>query len=152
MSIPDEFRCPITMEVMTDPVIGEDGQTYERSAIEAALRVKAVSPMTRQPMTAASLRSNYALKAMIQRWQEPKTKKTSAPPPSAPALTHTHTEYVLLITPEVQREQERLLTKQQLPQPRVENEVRRRTCGVAVIAALFIIIVVFVFHAMASSS
>ena len=30
---PDELRCPITYEMMTDPVITVDGHTYERSSI-----------------------------------------------------------------------------------------------------------------------
>ncbi|XP_051118045.1 U-box domain-containing protein 15 [Andrographis paniculata] len=32
--IPKEFLCPITMEIMTDPVIVATGQTYERDNIE----------------------------------------------------------------------------------------------------------------------
>ena len=28
------FICPITGDIMKDPVIGSDGHTYERSAIE----------------------------------------------------------------------------------------------------------------------
>ena len=28
------FLCPITQEVMTDPVLTSDGHTYERDAIE----------------------------------------------------------------------------------------------------------------------
>ena len=32
--IPDAFLCPITLELMTDPVFALDGHTYERSAIE----------------------------------------------------------------------------------------------------------------------
>jgi hypothetical protein len=147
------------MEIMTDPVIGDDGQTYERAAIEAALRVKAVSPMTRQPMTIVGLRPNYALKAMIQRSKpapSEKKTKTKAPTPASVSTSvstpvSTHTEYVLLITPEVQREQEKLLAQPRQP-ARVENEVRRRTCGIAVIAALFLIVVVFVFHAMANGA
>lgn len=31
--IPNEFICPITNQIMDDPVILESGQTYERSAI-----------------------------------------------------------------------------------------------------------------------
>ena len=31
---PDNFRCPITTEVMQDPVFSMDGHTYEREAIE----------------------------------------------------------------------------------------------------------------------
>ena len=30
----DSFQCPVTMEVMREPVITADGQTYERKAIE----------------------------------------------------------------------------------------------------------------------
>ena len=32
--IPDEFKCPITTEIMKDPVIAADGITYERKSIE----------------------------------------------------------------------------------------------------------------------
>ncbi len=45
--IPSEWICPITSEIMEDPVICEDGFTYERSAISAwFLRDKKTSPMT----------------------------------------------------------------------------------------------------------
>jgi len=47
---PPEFKCPITLEIMRDPVILPDGHTYERVAVEAALRRNPVSPLTRQPM------------------------------------------------------------------------------------------------------
>ena len=59
--------CPITQAIMTDPVIGSDGITYERSAIEAWFAAgNSTSPMTRQPMTSQSLVPNYALKALIE--------------------------------------------------------------------------------------
>ena len=45
--IKETLTCPITQDIMTDPVLCSDGQTYERSAILAALRVKAESPITR---------------------------------------------------------------------------------------------------------
>jgi hypothetical protein len=38
LAIPEVFVCPITMEVMRDPVIAADGHTYEREAIENWLR------------------------------------------------------------------------------------------------------------------
>lgn len=31
---PDAFCCPITKELMTDPVMTKDGHSYERHAIE----------------------------------------------------------------------------------------------------------------------
>jgi len=69
MSAPtnDHFLCPITQEVMADPVIGSDGITYERSAIEAWFAAgHRTSPLTRQPMVSQSLVPNIALRSMIQ--------------------------------------------------------------------------------------
>jgi hypothetical protein len=34
MLMPEELSCPITFKLMTDPVVAEDGQTYQRQAIE----------------------------------------------------------------------------------------------------------------------
>mgnify|MGYP003331044190 CR=1 FL=1 len=39
----DELLCPITQELMADPVITADGQTYERRAIAAWLNTKGTS-------------------------------------------------------------------------------------------------------------
>ncbi|KAA6399036.1 MAG: hypothetical protein EZS28_005436 [Streblomastix strix] len=44
------FICPITQEIMTDPVIAEDGNSYERQAIVDWLKIKKISPITREPM------------------------------------------------------------------------------------------------------
>jgi Mg-chelatase subunit ChlD len=75
----DHFLCPITQEVMTDPVIGSDGITYERSAIAAWFAAgHSTSPLTRQPMVSQSLVPNIALRSMIQDAQR-------ASPPAAAA-------------------------------------------------------------------
>jgi hypothetical protein len=71
MSTPPEFECPITLAIMNDPVIGDDGQTYERSAIEHWLsdpRNQGRSPITRSPMRIDTLRTNFALKSQIDRF------------------------------------------------------------------------------------
>jgi hypothetical protein len=45
--VPMDFVCPITSEIMTDPVLCEDGFSYERSAIETWFsKDKRTSPMT----------------------------------------------------------------------------------------------------------
>lgn len=64
-NIPDEFKCPITLDVMKDPVLCEDGFTYERSAI---LSIKnSLSPMTRQPININNLIPNRSLKNIIDK-------------------------------------------------------------------------------------
>lgn len=57
--------CPITMEVMCDPVFDSAGNSYERAAILQHLAIQETSPLTREPLTAADLRPNRALKEMI---------------------------------------------------------------------------------------
>ena len=68
MSI-SEFHCPITCDIMTDPVTGDDGHTYERAAILESLSRDMRSPMTRAYMSPTSLRPNYALKSQIERYR-----------------------------------------------------------------------------------
>ena len=62
IAIIDSITCPITADVMVDPVQGTDGQTYERAAIIQALNIKNESPITRQPMTITDLRINASIR------------------------------------------------------------------------------------------
>jgi hypothetical protein len=83
-SIPEEFLCPITLQIMTDPVIGSDGRTYERTAILQWLRTNPHSPITREPMNRSALKPNYALKSAIERFRAPPLIPPPQPQPSAP--------------------------------------------------------------------
>jgi Mg-chelatase subunit ChlD len=65
-SINDTFYCPITYTIMIDPVIGPDGHTYERNAIQQWLSTSNVSPITKQPMSTNNLIPNIALRDTIQ--------------------------------------------------------------------------------------
>ncbi|XVE56278.1 hypothetical protein DITRI_Ditri03aG0225800 [Diplodiscus trichospermus] len=69
--IPHEFLCPITLEIMTDPVIVASGQTYERASIEKWFDSNhRTCPKTRQTLAHLSLAPNYALKNLITQWCE----------------------------------------------------------------------------------
>ena len=53
LTTPNEFLCPITQDVMVDPVVASDGHSYERAAIQAILDLaqpggSACSPLTRE--------------------------------------------------------------------------------------------------------
>jgi hypothetical protein len=63
------FICSITHELMVDPVIDPDGNSYERQAIEDWLRRTGTSPITRAPLSAADLRPNRALKQAIDEYR-----------------------------------------------------------------------------------
>ena len=70
-SLPDHVQtiitCPLTQQIMSDPVIDSQGNTYERSAIEQwiATRSPATDPINRQPIT-NQLIPNMAIRSLIQ--------------------------------------------------------------------------------------
>ncbi|XP_015258023.1 PREDICTED: WD repeat, SAM and U-box domain-containing protein 1-like [Cyprinodon variegatus] len=67
---PDEFLCPISRELMKDPVIAADGYSYERESIESWIRGKnKTSPMTNLPLKTTLLTPNRSLKMAITRWK-----------------------------------------------------------------------------------
>ena len=43
--ISEDFLCPITHQIMFDPVVAADGETYEREAIETHLKRRQTSPL-----------------------------------------------------------------------------------------------------------
>ena len=73
---PDEFTCPITYEVMADPVVASDGHSYERAAIEHyyAQEGNRNSPLTRAPLELDGggrlrLFPNHALRKRIEDYE-----------------------------------------------------------------------------------
>lgn len=68
-SRPPEHFCPITQEVMDDPVLAMDGHTYERKAIEAWLKNHNTSPKTNMTMPSKAVVPNHSLKNMISDWE-----------------------------------------------------------------------------------
>ena len=61
MKTPDDaLICPITLELFHDPVLAQDGHTYERAAIEEWIRKNNTSPLTNQQISSENLYPNYA--------------------------------------------------------------------------------------------
>ncbi|CAF4640193.1 unnamed protein product [Rotaria sp. Silwood2] len=65
----DILKCSITCELFREPVTGQDGHTYERNAIITWLKKNGTSPITREPMTIDSLRSNHTVKQLIDEFK-----------------------------------------------------------------------------------
>ncbi|XP_027314017.3 WD repeat, SAM and U-box domain-containing protein 1 isoform X3 [Anas platyrhynchos] len=75
VAIPDEFLCPITRELMKEPVIAADGYSYEKEAMENWISNKRrSSPMTNLPLHSLMLTPNRTLKMAISRWLETQQK------------------------------------------------------------------------------
>ena len=73
--VPPSFVCPITHELMVDPVSTVDGQVYERAAIEAWLRNNDTSPITNETLLKLLI-PNHPLRAMIAEYVESRAKSS----------------------------------------------------------------------------
>ena len=66
MDPPDDFLCPITLELFREPVIAADNNTYERSAILRWFRDgNRSSPITNQNLKNTQIQPNIALLGSI---------------------------------------------------------------------------------------
>jgi hypothetical protein len=74
--LPNELRCAITLELMTDPQVAADGNTYEHAAIRTWLERQTrasqpiSSPLTGQSMAHSRLVPNLALKRLVREWPQ----------------------------------------------------------------------------------
>ncbi|KAG9156457.1 hypothetical protein Leryth_019970 [Lithospermum erythrorhizon] len=69
---PDDFRCPISLELMTDPVTLPTGHTYDRSSILKWFGAgNHTCPKTGEQLVSTDLVPNLALKQLIKQyfWQ-----------------------------------------------------------------------------------
>ncbi|KAK8495672.1 hypothetical protein V6N13_100096 [Hibiscus sabdariffa] len=69
VSCPDEFKCPLSKELMRDPVILASGQTYDRPFIQKWLNEgNRTCPRTQQVLSHTLLTPNYLILDMISQW------------------------------------------------------------------------------------
>lgn len=70
----DAFVCPLTNQVMRDPVTLENGQTFEREAIEKWFKEcresgrRLLCPLTLQELRSTELNPSMALRNTIEEW------------------------------------------------------------------------------------
>ncbi|KAG2661319.1 U-box domain-containing protein 11-like [Panicum virgatum] len=73
IAIPEDFRCPISLELMRDPVIVSTGQTYEWAFIQRWIDCgNRTCPKTQQKLQNLTLTPNYVLRSLIMQWCEEK--------------------------------------------------------------------------------
>ncbi|PKA65653.1 U-box domain-containing protein 21 [Apostasia shenzhenica] len=67
--IPNDFLCPILLDLMSDPVTTSTGMTYDRRSIEQWLKMgNSTCPITNEPFDPDDLIPNHAIRKMIQDW------------------------------------------------------------------------------------
>ncbi|KAF2623623.1 U-box domain-containing protein [Macroventuria anomochaeta] len=68
--VPDYLVDGITFEIMHDPVVTNNGRSYERATLIEHLKRSPTDPLTREPLKISELRPNLALKEACQEFIE----------------------------------------------------------------------------------
>ena len=72
---PENLMCPISIDLLVDPVFAADGHTYSRAEIQAWLNTgKRTSPKTNEPLAHTILTPNHLVRSMVQEYLD-KAKK-----------------------------------------------------------------------------
>ncbi|RID53797.1 hypothetical protein BRARA_G01167 [Brassica rapa] len=91
---PSDFFCPLSLQLMTDPVTVTSGQTYERAFIEKWFDMGLmVCPKTRHALSQTTLTPNFTVKAFIANWCE----SNNVNPPDPLELIHSNQPFPLLV-------------------------------------------------------
>jgi hypothetical protein len=70
INIPQDYLCPISQEIMTDPVMAADGQTYDRESITNWLsRKTGRSPLDGSNLSHTNLTDNLFARKIIKEFQ-----------------------------------------------------------------------------------
>ncbi|XP_071718439.1 E3 ubiquitin-protein ligase PUB23-like [Rutidosis leptorrhynchoides] len=105
LEFPQDFRCPISMELMKEPVIISTGVTYERKNIEKWFfrYKKKICPATMQNIENFGVTPNHTLKRLILVWESghsPSSSSSSSPSSSnksSPLPSYKRDEMVSLL-------------------------------------------------------
>ncbi|KAG6486754.1 hypothetical protein ZIOFF_055333 [Zingiber officinale] len=86
---PEELRCPISLQLMYDPIVISSGQTYERVCIEKWFGDgHSTCPKTRQQLSHLCLTPNYCVKGLIVSWCEQNGVAAPSGPPESLDLNY----------------------------------------------------------------
>ena len=75
--VPDDYKCPITLQIMRDPVSTHDGHTYERFAIAEHFKHSFSSPKTGQLLPNQRVVPNWSLKNCIAAYVDANMPQTT---------------------------------------------------------------------------
>ena len=98
VEIPNHFLCPISLDLMKDPVTLSSGITYDRESIETWLEAgNFTCPVTNQNLRSFDQIPNHSLRKMIQEWgmENQKYGVQRIPTPRIPVLPMEVSEILL---------------------------------------------------------
>lgn len=79
LQIPEDFLCPLTHDIMENPLMSKHGFSFERDAIIEWVDRQGTCPLSRQPLSLSGLIQNRLLKKQIQDWKASQGMPDSTP-------------------------------------------------------------------------
>ncbi|XP_057513277.1 U-box domain-containing protein 16-like [Actinidia eriantha] len=99
VNFPADFRCPISLDLMRDPVVVATGQTYDRASINLWIQSgHNTCPKTGQTLAHTHLIPNRALKNLIGMWCREQRIPLEATEPNEKVNSVTHNKTALEAT------------------------------------------------------
>ncbi|KAL8532085.1 hypothetical protein ACS0TY_008629 [Phlomoides rotata] len=105
--VPNHFLCPISLELMKDPVTLSTGATYDRESIERWIEAgNTTCPITNQILTNLEPVPNHAIRKLIQNWcvENKSYGVERVPTPRTPVTSYQVTEILSRIDDAEQRQ------------------------------------------------
>lgn len=135
LNIPTHFLCPISLDLMKDPVTLSSGITYDRKSIEKWLEEgNFTCPVTNQVLKSYDQIPNHSLRVMIQEWcvENKSFGIERIPTPKIPVSEFEASEVLVKIT-ELTRQSDRRLCLDLVKKTKkwVGESERNRRCIVA---------------------
>ncbi|GKD82208.1 E3 ubiquitin protein ligase PUB23-like protein [Tanacetum coccineum] len=126
IEVPSFFMCPISLEIMKDPVTLSTGITYDRDSIEKWLFSlnNDFCPVTKQVVCDIELTPNHTLRRLIQSWCTINASSNVERPPT-PRIPVSKTEIVQLLK-DSKSPQLQMKSLQRLKTIVMENETNKR--------------------------
>ncbi|KAJ1696561.1 hypothetical protein LUZ63_005073 [Rhynchospora breviuscula] len=85
---PEELKCPISLQLMYDPVVISSGQTFDRVCIEKWFQAGYTTcPKTREYLAHINLTPNSCVKSLIANWCKQNGVPVPSNPPDSPDIT-----------------------------------------------------------------
>ncbi|CAN6991916.1 unnamed protein product [Brassica rapa subsp. trilocularis] len=145
IEIPNYFLCPISLEIMKDPVTAVSGITYDRQSIVQWLEKVPSCPVTKQHLPLDSdLTPNHTLRRLIQHWCDENATRGVAriPMPRAPPGKFNIVEEIKNLKKFVVEDSGREDTLKKLEVLATEGETNRRMmCEAGVHRSLILFVV-----------
>ncbi|KAF4397223.1 hypothetical protein G4B88_009069 [Cannabis sativa] len=106
LTVPGHFRCPISLDLMKDPVTLVTGITYDRQSIETWIEAGNITcPITNQELKNLEPIPNHAIRKMIQDWcVENRSRGVERiPTPRIPISSHEVSEILTKMSLAIER-------------------------------------------------